>query len=157
MRSSADQVVKSCLLRTSTKFPQCSPFCIVAIIVLRACFTISNTLSPVLSAGAPVVGSAGIGASVPIEPDTSITQHMSIGGRFPSLPCGLSGGVTESKSCLASGSAERTRDSEESNSGATAVVEDVKESTESVLVMGSLICMDDACDSDYEALSLYKH
>src|SRR3984957_19968200 len=141
MRSSSYQVVKSCSSRTSTTFPQCSPFCIVAIIVLRACFTTSNTLSPVLSAGAPVVGSAGIGASVPIEPDTSITQHMSIGGRFPSLPCGLSGGVTETKSCLASGSAERTRESEESNSGATAVVEDVKELTVSVLEMGSLICI----------------
>jgi hypothetical protein len=54
----------------------------VAMIVLSECFTTSSTLSPVLSACPPFAGSPGIGASELIEPDTSITQQISIEARF---------------------------------------------------------------------------
>src|SRR6202035_5170666 len=86
-------------------------FCIVVIIVLSACFTTSNTLSPVFSVGVPFAVSPGMGASLPIEPETSITQHMSNGVRFPGfledISSGLIGGVTDIKTCLALASAER--------------------------------------------------
>jgi hypothetical protein len=58
------------------------PSLMVAMIVLSECFTTSSTLRPVLSACSPFAGSPGIGASEPIEPETSITQQMSNGALF---------------------------------------------------------------------------
>jgi hypothetical protein len=84
-------------------------------IVLSECFTTSNTLSPLLSAGFPVAGSAGIDASLLIEPETSMTQQMSSGARRPTdfseLAAGHGGGVTVMRTLLSTGSEERETES----------------------------------------------
>jgi hypothetical protein len=114
----------------------------VAIMVLSACLTTSNTLRPVLSAGAPVVGSAGMVASVLIDPDTSMTQQMSNGARLPGpfseADAGSVGGTTVTSTCLASGSAERLIVGEFDVFNATVIVSD-NDRTDSVV--GLVSCM----------------
>jgi hypothetical protein len=81
-------------------------------IVLSECFTTSSTLRPLLSAGLPVAGSAGIDASELIEPETSITQQMSKGARQLPLSLKLSGspgGVNETRTSFVWGSEDRHR------------------------------------------------
>lgn len=92
-----------------------SPSCIVVTIVVSECLTTSNTLSPLLSARFPVFGSAGIDASLFIEPETSMTQQMSSGARRPTdfseLAAGCGGGVTVMRTLLSTGSEEREMES----------------------------------------------
>jgi hypothetical protein len=97
--------IKRCL-------PSWSPSCIVVTIVLSECFTTSSTLRPLLSAGKPVAGSAGIDALELIEPETSMTQQMSNGARRPTelLP-NVGGGVTVMRTALLSGSEDRETES----------------------------------------------
>jgi hypothetical protein len=87
------------------------PSFMVAMIVLSECLTTSSTLSPVLSTCSPFAGSPGIGASEPIEPDTSITQQIFNVARFVVelwyKLIGCLGGVRVMRSLLDSGSAER--------------------------------------------------
>jgi hypothetical protein len=119
------------------------PSCIVVMIVLSACFTTSNTLRPVLSAGEFVVGSAGMGAALPIEPDTSITQQISNGARlepWPNLSTGFLGGVIVTRTCLASTSADIVRDGALWSGTADIVMVDGCE--ESRLTVGPLSCIE---------------
>ena len=69
-----------------------------------------------------------MGASDPMEPDTSMTQQISRGARFPGCLAergpGLLGGVTVIRTCLDSSSADRARETESDNfeaAGATKV------------------------------------
>jgi hypothetical protein len=116
----------------------CLPSCIVVTIVLSECLTTSSTLSPLLSAGLPVAGSAGIDASVLIEPETSMTQQMSNGARrltdFSKESGGHGGGETVMRTLLVSGCEDN--ETERESSVEAAVCDEVVE-----FGVPGLICM----------------